>query len=254
MKKMGLIGFGRFGQVLFHQLHKILEISIYDPFKSEEKSMDNLSFSTLPEVCEKPYIILAVPVSALQDVTKKIAKYLNPKSIIMDVCAVKKYPIEVMEKNLPKDIEILGSHPLFGPDSVQNSLEGHLMIITPHRISASNLTEIKTFWQKLGIKILEMSPDEQDRLMAWTLALTHFLGRGLNGLPLPETVVSTRDYQNLLQLMRKINRDTWELFHDMHRYNPYTREMRKMLLKSMSDLKAELDQLEGYPGDHFQQT
>ena len=169
-------------------------------------------------------------------------------ALVMDVCAVKMYPIKIMEQNLPKKVHILGSHPLFGPDSVQNSLKGHIMIITPHRVSSNRLSEVKTFWQEQGLKLVEMSPEEQDRLMAWTLALTHFLGRGLNGLPLPDTVVSTKDYQNLLKLMRKINRDTWELFHDMHRFNPFTREMRKMLLKSMSDLKTELDQLEGYDG------
>jgi hypothetical protein len=31
----------------------------------------------------------------------------------------------------------------------------------------------------------------------------------------------------------------------MHRYNPYTREMRELLLKAFTDLKEELDGLEG---------
>lgn len=245
MEKMGLIGFGRFGQVIYDQLKDKLQIQIYDPFKSQEEAFENILFSTLAEVCRNPFIMLAVPVSAIDEVTKKMAKHFKGESIVMDACAVKQYPLKVMEKNFPEQIQILGSHPLFGPDSVRESLKGHLMVITPHRISKQNLQTVKSFWEYFGIKVVEMSPEEQDRLMAWTLALTHFLGRGLNGLPLPETVVSTRDYQNLLQLMRKINRDTWELFHDMHRYNPYTREMRQMLLKSMTDLKTELDQLKG---------
>jgi prephenate dehydrogenase len=249
MKKIGLIGFGRFGQVLYTQLRHCVEFSIYDPFKSEEESLKNIPFYSLPDVCKNPLIILAIPVAAIKEITKNMANFLTNNTIVMDVCAVKKYPIEVMEKNFPNNIQIVGSHPLFGPDSVQDSLKGHVMIFTPFRISEKKLNSLKSFWKDQGIKIIEMSPDEQDRLMAWTLALTHFLGRGLNGLPLPETMVSTKDYQNLLNLMKKINKDTWELFHDMHRYNPYTREMRKMLLKSMSDLRTELDQLEGFSED-----
>ena len=159
----------------------------------------------------------------------------------MDVCAVKTYPLQVMAKHFSNEVQILGSHPLFGPDSVKESMHDHLMIITPYRISDKNLKQIKKFWKRFGIAIIEMTPDEQDRLMAWTLALTHFLGRSLNGLPLPETTVATRDYRNLIELMKKINRDTWELYEDMHRYNPYTVEMRNLLFESMVQMKEKLD-------------
>jgi prephenate dehydrogenase len=146
-----------------------------------------------------------------------------------------------MAHNFPDKVQIVGSHPLFGPDSVKESMQGHVMIITPYRISDNNLKQIKKFWEVFGIKIVEMTPDEQDRLMAWTLAMTHFIGRSLNGLPLPETTIATRDYRNLIDLMKKINRDTWELFEDMHRYNPYTVEMRKLLIESMEQMKEKLD-------------
>lgn len=147
----------------------------------------------------------------------------------------------MMAKHFSDKVQIIGSHPLFGPDSVKESMQDHLMIITPYRISDTNLNQIKNFWEGFGIQIIEMTPDQQDRLMAWTLALTHFLGRSLNGLPLPETTVATQDYRNLIELMKKINRDTWELYEDMHRYNPYTVEMRNLLLESMAQMKEKLD-------------
>lgn len=246
IKNIGIIGFGRFGQLLFRHIQKRIEIQVYDPFKSESSHHQNINFVDLPEVCNNQLILLSVPVSAMDAVTKKMAEYIPTARVVMDVGAVKQYPIEVMQKNLQPTTQILGSHPLFGPDSAYHSLKGHLMIMTPFRITELHFQQIKEFWKSFGIKIVEMTPEEQDKLMAWTLALTHFLGRGLNGLPLPDTVVSTKDFQNLLRLMKKINRDTWELFHDMHRYNPYTREMREMLLQSMTDLKQELDQIEFY--------
>lgn len=241
MKALGLIGFGRFGQLLYRQLKDKIDIQIYDPGKLSEPISAPLPFSDLAEICKKQLIILAVPVSRIESVCREMKPHLSNHSIIMDVCAVKSYPLQMMAHIFSEEVQILGSHPLFGPDSVKKSMQGHLMIITPYRISDKNLKRIKNFWESFGIKIIDMSPDEQDRLMAWTLSMTHFLGRSLNGLPLPEKTIATRDYRNLIELMKKINRDTWELFEDMHRYNPYTVEMRKLLMESMEQMKEKLD-------------
>ena len=241
MKNVGLIGFGRFGQLLFQQLEKTTSVLIHDPEQQTKLSTSDIPFAPLSDVCRQELVILAIPVKAIKKVTRDIAPLLGGNTIIMDVCAVKTYPLGVLEKYLPADISILGSHPLFGPDSVKENMQGHLMILCPTRINPKDLQRVKDFWSGFGVELREMTPDEQDRLMAWTLAMTHFLGRSLKGLPLPDTAIATRDYQNLIHLMKKINRDTWDLFEDMHLYNPYTREMRQLLVESMQDLKLKLD-------------
>jgi prephenate dehydrogenase len=241
MKTLGLIGFGRFGNLLYNQLKDALDIQIFDPIKVSEPTSGNLPFTHLAEICKNDLIILAVPVSKIESVCQEMKPHVPNDSIIMDVCAVKSYTLKVMSNCFSDKVKILGTHPLFGPDSVQESMRDHLMILTPYRISKNKLKQIKKFWESFGIKIIEMTPDEQDRLMAWTLAMTHFLGRSLNGLPLPETNIATQDYRNLINLMEKINQDTWELYEDMHRYNPYTVEMRTLLLESMQQMKEKLD-------------
>jgi prephenate dehydrogenase len=243
MRKVGLIGFGRFGKLLYQQVSKTVAVKVHDPWQAQKAEYQNIPFCTLSQVCANELLILAVPVSAISEVSRAIAKHLKPGTTVMDVCAVKKYPLQILEGHLPKKIYLLGSHPLFGPDSVQNSLQDHIMILTPYRIPESRLKDLKKFWTGFGIKIVEMTADEQDRLMAWSLALTHFLGRGLHNLPLPDTAVATKDFQNLIQLTRKINLDTWELFEDMHRFNPYTKEMRRLLVETMQSLKEKLDQI-----------
>lgn len=243
MNAIGLIGFGRFGGVLYSQFKDRVDFRIYDPLKSAELAHTGIPFAPLPEVCRSGYVILAVPVSAIHNVAQRIAPLLPAGTVVMDVCAVKQYPMRVLEEHLAETVQIVGSHPLFGPDSVRNSLSGHLMLITPRRVSESDYRNVRQLWENRGVRLIEMDADEQDRLMAWTLALTHFLGRGLVRLPLPQTAIATKDYLGLIRLTEKINRDTPELFQDMHRYNPYTREMRERLLKAFSDLKDELDQL-----------
>ncbi|MEJ2635062.1 MAG: prephenate dehydrogenase/arogenate dehydrogenase family protein [Calditrichia bacterium] len=241
MITVGLIGFGRFGEVLFRHLGNRHTFKIYDPSKSENPNFRQIPFASLGDVCRCSLVIIAVPVSALKKVISEAAPLLPAGTIVMDVCAVKSYPLQIMEDQLPEDVHLLGTHPLFGPDSASRSLKGHRIIFTPLRIPAEQLEVARNFWSEPGVRIMEMSAVEHDRLMAWTLAMTHFLGRALHTLPLPQTNIATKDYQNLLRLVRKINRDTDELFEDMHRYNPFTREMRKMLVESMQDMKMHLD-------------
>jgi len=243
MKKVGLIGLGRFGELLYRQLSRKVLVEVHDPGQSRKAGHNDIPFTDLPQVCSNELVILAVPVSAIPEVSKVIAGKFAPGTTVMEVCAVKTYPLQILNQQLPENVHLLGSHPLFGPDSVQDSLQDHLMILTPYRIPVAKLEEFKKFWIDFGLRIIEMTAEEHDRLMAWSLALTHFLGRSLNELPLPDTRIATRDFQNLIQLTKKINRDTWELFEDMHRFNPYTREMRKSLIETMISLKEKLDRL-----------
>ena len=150
MKTLGLIGFGRFGQLLYQQLKGAIEIQIYDPVTMKKLTSKGLPFSQLKKVCKNELIILAVPVSQIESVCQEIKPHLKSQSIIMDVCAVKTYPLQVMAKHFSNEVQILGSHPLFGPDSVKESMHDHLMIITPYRISDKNLKQIKKFWKRFG--------------------------------------------------------------------------------------------------------
>ncbi len=244
MKNIGLIGFGRFGQLLQKHLQRRSEIAVWDPSQAGSPSHRNVNFRSLESVCDRSLLILAVPVSALEKVVRQIAPFVGPETIVMDVCAVKLYPLRIMSEVFPKEIEILGTHPLFGPDSARETMQGHQMIIVPERISLSRLDVIKKFWSQWEIELVEMSAEEHDRLMAQTLALTHFLGRALNEMDLPLSPHTTQDYRNLMKLKEKINRDTFELFEDMHRYNPFAQEMRELLLNSIAAMKAQLDSLE----------
>ena len=46
----------------------------------------------------------------------------------------------------------------------------------------------------------------------------------------------------MLHILEVVERDTWQLFVDMHRYNPYAREKRIEFMDIMQDLNARLEQ------------
>ncbi len=244
MKNLAIVGFGRFGQLLYRFFHKQLPVGVVDPYQAVKRKYRKVPFISPAELTEYEYIILATPVSAIETVAEEIRDHLAPSTVVMDVGAVKTYPLSVLQRELPGEVHIVGSHPLFGPDSASHGFNGHIIILTPTRVEKSAFQRVKRFWEQQGVEVVEFTAHEQDRLMAWTLALTHFLGRALVQLPLPETPIATRDYKFLKNLIRKINRDTPELFLDMHRFNPYTAEMRKALAEAIESLKSHLDHLQ----------
>ncbi len=243
MEALGIIGFGRFGQLLYQFLFRKYHVVLYDPHQQYRPEFENYPFGSLEEVCYNPLVIIATPISALDRLVRNIARWLKPETVVMDVCSVKNYPLNLLLNFLPEEVEIVGSHPLFGPESVKKSLKGHYVVLIPARISSRRYEQMKRFWKELGVRLVEMEAIEHDRIMAWTLALTHFLGRGLKRLELPGTRVATRDFRILSHLIDRVNRDTIQLFQDMHRFNPHTRKMRKAVLKQFRELDKALDQL-----------
>ncbi len=53
----------------------------------------------------------------MKEVLERIGPRLAPGSLVMDTCSVKALPVEWMEQTMPESVQILGNHPMFGPDS-----------------------------------------------------------------------------------------------------------------------------------------
>jgi len=77
--------------------------------------------------------------------------------------------------------------------------------------------------------------------MAYTLCLTQFIGRSLGKLNLPDNTIGTKGYFDLLNIVRRTNNDTLQLFIDMNKFNPYSQRMRKKLIQSFSEINKIID-------------
>ena len=131
---------------------------------------------------------------------------------------------------------------MFGPDSAAGGLAGLPMILCPERIGEERLAgQWRGFFAGLGLRVLTMSPGEHDRQAARTQGLTHYLGRVLAGLELEESPIGTLGYRKLLEIIEQTCHDSWQLFLDLQRYNPYTRGMRERLSRSLAAIDRLLD-------------
>lgn len=239
-KTVGIIGFGRFGRVLAKLLGDVCTLHVYDKSDITDETVKALS---LDEVCQCKSLFLAVPIRALESILAEIAPKLSEGTVVIDVCSVKVYPVQLMQQYLPDNIDIIASHPMFGPDSiaVNNNLRMMWHVIR-------NVTGQATYWQQCfsdkGIELIEITPDKHDRMVAYSQGITHFLGRALEQMDAQATAVDTVGYQSLLQVMQQTCYDSWELFSDLQNYNPYSQQAIERLHQSLDSVTELLKKTE----------
>jgi prephenate dehydrogenase len=239
---IGVIGFGRFGRLAIRYLARELRVSVHCREAGHAEAIDALGArpASLAEVCTRRIVLLCVPISSLPDILRQIAPLLQPGTLVADVCSVKLYPVQWMEEFLPPGVDILATHPLFGPDSAALSLAGHKMALYPVRIRPGLYRRIRQWLAQKELILLETTPDEHDRQIALSLGLTHFIGRGLERMAAPAVTLDTRAYRRLLQVESMATHDTFQLFEEMHLYNPHARSPREALIQALVQLNQEL--------------
>tara|TARA_B100001996_G_scaffold103129_2_gene77461 strand:- start:11807 stop:12547 length:741 start_codon:yes stop_codon:yes gene_type:complete len=237
MKSVGLIGLGRFGKILVNILQKGYSISAYDI--NNKGPISNVNFCNLDKVLEEHVIFIAVPIRSFDSLIKDISTKLKPGTTLIDVCSVKSYPVDVMLKYTKTDTGIIATHPMFGPDSFSTNTKLKMMMSNVRDINKQFLSW-SDFFSNQGIEIIEMTPDEHDRLAARSQGVTHFLGRMLKQFGIQKTQIDTQGFKDLLDLVDQTCNDTWDLYTDLQLYNPYTLDIISELRISTESLDKQL--------------
>ena len=240
MNSVGIIGFGRFGKVLANILQRGFAIKAYDP--KPAGPFPGVQFLDLDTVLNEKVVFIAVPIRHFESVIADISKKLKKETTLIDVCSVKSYPVNIMLKILPGHIGVIATHPMFGPDSYMSN-SNLKMMINNTRDLYNQYSFWKRFFSDQSIQIIEMTPDQHDRLAAKTQGVTHFLGRMLKEFGIKKTNIDTQGFRDLLDLVGQTCNDTWELYTDLQLYNPYTEDMVEKLKASTNKLDNQLNEL-----------
>jgi Prephenate dehydrogenase len=159
--------------------------------------------------------------------------------LVIDVSSVKVKPVDLMTSKLPETVQILGTHPLFGPQSGAKGIKGLNMVLCPVRINDKNFKRIAHFLEdEIGLNLLIRTPELHDKQMAYVQALTHFIGRAVNEIDIPDIEQKTPAYQYLLDIKRNLGKDSMELFLTIERENPYSSEVIDEFLAELQRLKS----------------
>jgi prephenate dehydrogenase len=218
---VGIIGYGRFGRVAARFIAERAGVVVHDPGLSPTARLPRgARQGALVEAASQKVVILAVPISKLQGLLKRIRTKVQPGALVLDVCSVKSMPVDWMKRLLPRSVRIIGTHPLFGPDSVGRSLKGHRIIVCPGRSPEADLRRAVLMLRSAGLSVEVMTAASHDRLMAETLLLAQYLGRlpAAGGIAIHER--ATPSYDWVRGLVSVAMNDTEQLFRDMWRFNP----------------------------------
>ena len=240
---IGIIGFGRFGKLTARYLAEEFDVAVYHRTdKLMEINRTGARAASLETVCRQDIVIPCVPISVFQEVLQDIAPLLRPDALVVDVCSVKEYPVRLMTDILPQTVSILATHPMFGPDSASDSLEGGKICLCEVRIAKKKCRNIKAYLESKGLVVVEATPQEHDEQIATSLSLTHFIGRTLSEYGAKQLDIDTEGYKRLLHILEVVERDTWQLFLDMHHYNGYAKEKRIAFMDVMQGINFRLEQ------------
>lgn len=242
MSSIGIIGFGRFGRLTAHYLARDFSVVVHTR-SDQRQAIEACGARAVPfeTACAQAVVILCMPISAMRETLVKVAPHLRPDALVVDVCSVKVYPVQWMRELLPENVSILPTHPMFGPDSAADSLAGRKIVLCPERIDEKRYERIAKWLADQGLVIIRTTAKAHDEKIAVSLSLTHFIGRSLSAFGARELDIDTEGYKRLMHILGVVSHDTWQLFEDMHAYNPYAKQTRQAFIDAMTGIHERLD-------------
>jgi prephenate dehydrogenase len=243
-KTVSVYGYGRFGKLWADILAEDFNVKVYSRRGLKKEDVNpKVKIATLEELFNCDAMFFCVAISSFEEVLKESQKYFKKDTIYFDTCSVKLFPVKWMKKYILSDSQIIATHPMFGPDSYNSPKKLPLVMCN---ITAK--AEVFDFWKKYfserRMRIEEMTPDEHDKVVAYSQGITHYVGRVLSDINLQPTKISTVGYSKLLEIIQQTCNDNWQLFLDLQRFNPYTKNMRQDLHKSIQKIYSILNEIE----------
>ena len=190
-KKVCIIGCGLIGSSIARAIRKnnlSQQIVSSNRSKNTNKQVIKLnivndsSSDTKKMVRESDLVIIATPLSSYKNVILKIKDYLKTGSILTDVGSVKKKVIPLIEKNIPKNVSWISSHPIAGteesgPDAgFADLFKNRWCILTPsNQAKNKDLKLLEKFWIKVGSKVDVMSIKQHDYILSITSHIPHLI-------------------------------------------------------------------------------
>ncbi|MFZ2071865.1 MAG: prephenate dehydrogenase/arogenate dehydrogenase family protein [Halobacteriota archaeon] len=124
------------------------------------------------DIVNTDILLLSVPIDLTGRVIERLGSVMRKGSLLMDITSVKKVPVELMSRYTDEGVEVLGTHPLYGPSA--KSMRGQTVIFVPLR-KGPLYERVYGLFERNGAKIVILTAEEHDEIMAVIQGLTHFI-------------------------------------------------------------------------------
>lgn len=115
-------------------------------------------------------VVLAVPIAATIEVARKVGPSVRPGACLMDITSVKRQPLAAMLESTPNTVDVVGTHPMFGPHG--HDFDRQKVVLCRGRGEAG-FTRVKKLYEGFGAETIEATADEHDAQMALIQVLVH---------------------------------------------------------------------------------
>ncbi len=146
--------------------------------------LDDYTTDPIAGVTYADLVIVCTPVDDIVRQIREIAPHCPRGCLITDVGSTKRDIVE----NLRETASFVGSHPMAGSEKKGASFaradlfQNRVCIVTPHINSdRTSVRRIAQFWEALGSRVVEMSPEQHDRAVAYISHLPHAVAAALAG-------------------------------------------------------------------------
>lgn len=235
IRSVGFVGYGAFARLAARHLAPHFQLRAFDPATPASGRDDaGVRFGDIATIAQSDAVLFATPVETLEAAIDAVAPHLRAGSLVLDVGSVKVAPAEIMLRKLPAHVDIVATHPLFGPQSARNGLQGLKIALCPLRGERTQC--VADFLKSLGLEVIITDPEAHDREAAVVQGLTHLIAKVMVQMePLP-TQFTTTSYDLLMQAVAIVRHDPPAVFEAIERDNPYAAEIRARFIAMAQEL------------------
>ena len=133
-------------------------------------------------------VVIATPLSAYAEIGRRIAPALRRGAILTDVGSVKQAVIRDLQPSLPEGVHLVPGHPVAGTEhsgaeaGFAELFRGRWCILTPPPETAPEaVADVTRMWEQAGMRVVTMSADHHDRVLAVTSHLPHLIAYTIVG-------------------------------------------------------------------------
>jgi len=177
---------------------------------------------TILDAASSDIVILAVPMSLM-----------TTGSLLIDISSVKTGISERIAEKIPKELEYVSLHPLFGPNT--DHLYGQTIVAVSYQ-SGQKWPKLARALQSAGSKLIAMSAAQHDKAMAYVQGLHHFalisLGLGLDGMGGEPRTQSLRETEGKIVSLL----DSWDTIVGIQQLNPFLPPVRQKFVEAATNL------------------
>ncbi|HEV3004990.1 MAG TPA: prephenate dehydrogenase/arogenate dehydrogenase family protein [Pirellulales bacterium] len=131
-------------------------------------------------------VIVCTPVGRIAADVCAAAEASRTGALVTDVGSTKAQIVAALDGKLPRQSRFVGSHPLAGGEksgaahATTELFVGRTVVVTPTAATANDdFASVAALWHGLGAKVVRMSPDDHDRILAATSHVPHLVASAL---------------------------------------------------------------------------